>query len=189
MQSADFFDHTLEFASKHITDVAQESMQNVTACSQWDVRTLLNHMVYELLWMPDLLAGKTVEEVGDAYEGDVLGNDVHKSWAEASRLAAASVKRALSDQVVHLSYGDVPAQDYICEVATDVLIHTWDLGRGLNRTVLLAPELAQTAYDYIVPKLDDYRAAGMLGPVISFDEADPIAVKLLASAGRDAHAV
>src|SRR5262245_28538324 len=33
-----------------------------TPCTKWDVRTLVNHLVYELRWMPPLLAGQTIAE-------------------------------------------------------------------------------------------------------------------------------
>ncbi len=46
-----------------------------TPCDDWDVRTLVNHVVNELLWMPPLLEGKTIAEVGDRFDGDVLGSD------------------------------------------------------------------------------------------------------------------
>jgi uncharacterized protein (TIGR03086 family) len=58
-----------------------------TPCTEWDVRTLLNHLVYEQLWAPELLRGATVEEVGDRFDGDVLGDDPFKSWSTAARAA------------------------------------------------------------------------------------------------------
>ena len=41
-----------------------------TACAEWNVRALVNHIVNETLWTPELLSGKTVEEVGDRFDGD-----------------------------------------------------------------------------------------------------------------------
>ena len=52
-------------------DAGQWSMP--TPCTEWDVRALVNHVTYEQLWAPHLLAGETVEQVGDRYDGDVLG--------------------------------------------------------------------------------------------------------------------
>src|SRR5205085_7856583 len=43
-----------------------------TPCEDWDVRTLVNHVVGELLWLPPLLEGKTVADVGDRLDGDIL---------------------------------------------------------------------------------------------------------------------
>ncbi len=188
MQASDFFEHVIEFAAPYVNDAAPHTLSNPTACSKWDVRTLLNHMVYELLWMPDLLAGKTVEEVGNAYEGDVLGNNARSSWDNDSNMAITAVQ-ASKGQTVHLSYGDVVAEDYIQEVATDILIHTWDLGKGLHRTVLLPEDLAQIAYAYLAPKIEGYRAAGVVGPAVAYKDDDLVATKLLALSGRNVNVV
>ena len=36
---------------------------NPSACSEWDVRTLVNHLVNEQVWVVPLMAGATVAEV------------------------------------------------------------------------------------------------------------------------------
>lgn len=188
MTTSDFFERVIELAEHCVSSAHSSTLPNSTTCSEWDVRALLNHMVYELLWMPDLLGGKTVKEVGDKYEGDVLGSDVQSSWSNASRMAITAVQASKS-QTVHLSYGDVAAEDYIQEVATDILIHTWDLGKGLRRTVLLPEDLAQIAYTYLAPKIEGYRAAGVTGPAVAYEDDDLVATKLLALSGRDVNVV
>ncbi len=56
---------------KNLVDrIPAAAWDNTTPCAQWDVRDLLNHMTSEHLWAPRLLAGETVEEVGDTYNGD-----------------------------------------------------------------------------------------------------------------------
>src|SRR2546427_12764915 len=42
----------------NVVDSAQ--WKAVTPCEAWDVRTLVNHVVGELLWVPPLLEGKTI---------------------------------------------------------------------------------------------------------------------------------
>ena len=38
-----------------------------------DVRALVIHIVNEMLWVPPLMAGQTTADVGDRFDGDVLG--------------------------------------------------------------------------------------------------------------------
>src|SRR5437016_8090991 len=88
-----------------------------TPCTDWQVRGLVNHLVYEQLWVPPLLDGKTVAEVGDRFEGDQLGDDPVKAWEEAAAAArAALVEPGALDRVVHLSYADRPANEYAMEL-------------------------------------------------------------------------
>ncbi len=56
-----------------------------TPCKDWEVRLLVNHLVAEQLWVPPLLAGKRVADLGDGFAtGDVLGA-AHRSSAVIER--------------------------------------------------------------------------------------------------------
>ena len=104
-----------------------------TPCAEWDVRDLVNHLVGEMWWVPPLLEGKTVADVGDRLDGDLVGDDPKSAWDKASREAEAAVGSLPSlDQIVHLSFGDFPAQEYLSQVFADLLIHGWDLARGIG---------------------------------------------------------
>jgi uncharacterized protein (TIGR03086 family) len=55
-----------------------------TPCSEWSVRDLVNHLASEHLWAPHLLRGETIAQVGDRYDGDVLGDDPAGTWRRAA---------------------------------------------------------------------------------------------------------
>ena len=79
-----------------------------TPCEQWDVRTLVNHLVNETSWVPPLMHGSTIAEVGERFDGDLLGSDPVRSWSDASAAASAAVAEdGALERTVHLSYGDV----------------------------------------------------------------------------------
>src|SRR3954471_20256222 len=69
----------LERATAHFGDLVQkvgsDQWESATPCSDWDVRALVNHLVYEARWAPPLLAGRTIADVGDQFDGDLLGAD------------------------------------------------------------------------------------------------------------------
>src|SRR5207245_2810712 len=102
-----------------------------TPCTEWDVRALVNHLAGEWLWMPPLIEGQTIAEVGDRFDGDVLGDQPLQRLLDAQRQAVAAVEApdALG-RTVHLSYGDSPVADYAMQMAIDGTIHSWDLARG-----------------------------------------------------------
>lgn len=158
-----------------------------TPCAEWDVRDLVNHLVYEQLWVPPLLAGATVEEVGDRYEGDQLGDDPVGAWerAAAAALDAVAAPGAL-DGEVHLSYGERDAEGYLLELTSDLVVHTWDLARAVGADETLDPGLVRLVHDYSEPQIEHMAASGLFDPPVAVDaDADP-QTRLLALFGRRA---
>jgi len=184
MDPKELFARSLGQATGCINHLYDEHMSNPTPCKEWDVRALMNHMVYELRWMPDLLAGKTVKEVGKRYDGNLLTSNPKMGWQHAADAALMAVKHVDPDKIVHLSYGDRSAKDYILEVGGDILIHTWDLDQGMNCSLVMDPELAQFVYDITLPNKANLAASGLYAPSFEVPNDATIQVKLLALYGR-----
>ena len=114
--------------------IGPEQWTNPTPCTEWDVRALVNHLTYENLWVPELIGGRTVAEVGDRFDGDVLGDDPVGAWDRSAEgaIAAVTADGAL-DRTVDTSAGPTPASDYLDQIFVDAVIHGWDLARGIER--------------------------------------------------------
>ncbi len=184
MDPKSLFKQALEQATATAKCVEARHFKNSTPCTDWDCRTLLNHMLYELSWVPDLLEGKSVQAVGKKYDGDLLGKDHIKAWQAAADKATAAVNKADLDQKVHLSYGDVAAEHYVNEIGGDLLIHSWDLDQSLNCSLVIEPELAQAIYDNILPRQEEFARSGLFGKPFETPEDSRLQTKLLAIVGR-----
>jgi uncharacterized protein (TIGR03086 family) len=158
-----------------------------TPDDEWDVTDLVNHLVVEQLWVPETMAGKTMEEVGDRFEGDQVGNDPAGAWgrASAASLAAAAEPGAL-DRPVHLSRGQAPAREYVAELTMDATVHSWDLARGVGADDTLDPELVTFSYELLLPMKDDLVKSGLFKPVVDVPDDADLQTKLLAIVGRKA---
>ena len=152
-----------EFA-RGVDGISDSQWTDPTPCTEWDVRALLNHIVYECLWVPDLMGGKTVDDVGDRYDGDVLGDDPKGAFRSAleGALASAAPADAL-DRTVHLSFGDAPGSEYIGQLATDLTIHAWDLAKGIGGPDELDHDLVDFVATMWTPREEMMRAAGVFG--------------------------
>jgi uncharacterized protein (TIGR03086 family) len=167
--------------------VRDDVWNDPTPDTAWDVRELVNHLVVEQLWVPPLMAGSTIADVGDRLDGDQLGDDPRQTWDRAAAAArdAFSAPGAL-DRIVHLSGGDTPAADYLRDMTMDLVVHTWDLARALHVDERLPPDLVDWVYRRYEPQVDTMASWGVFAPRVSVpDDADQ-QTKLLAMFGRDA---
>jgi uncharacterized protein (TIGR03086 family) len=171
-----------------VAAVGDGQWHDPTPCTDWDVRTLVNHLVYENLWVPDLLAGKSIEDVGDAYEGDVLGGDPTAAFERSAKEAAAAANEpGAMDRPVGVSYGPVPGSVYVGHHFLDALIHGWDLATATGQDNTLDPALVETCWDVAKPEEDGLRSSGLFGAsaIDVPDDAD-LQTRLLALLGRRA---
>lgn len=167
-----------------VARVGSDQWDAPTPCTAWTVRDLVNHLTSEARWTPPLLAGRTLEEVGEEFDGDLLGEDPVRAHADAVDAAVEAVGRVDLDRTVHLSFGEVPARIYLEQLFTDHLVHTWDLARAIGADEELPDDLVVACLAIVAPQEDEYRAAGLIGPRVATDRTDPQS-RLLAMLGRD----
>lgn len=182
-------DRALDLFAARVRAVGDDSWDGDTPCSEWNVRDLVNHVAAENWWTRPLMAGDRVEDVGDEFEGDVLGEDPIAGF-DASTVAA---RRAFEpddalERTVHLSFGDVPGALYLMQRVTDLLVHAWDLAVATGQDPSVPDDLATWTWEANEPYREMIAAAPVFGdPVEVPDDADAW-TRLLALVGRDRQA-
>jgi len=180
------FERSISRFVDRVANVDDGEWYSATPCADWDVRTLVNHVAGEQLWAPHLVAGETIEQVGDRYDGDVLGSDPKATVRAASQQSANAFAGADLDALVHLSFGDVPCREYLVQMLTDAEVHGWDLASATGQDATVDPEIADFLLPQVVEQEALIRGSGMFGePVDVGDDADS-GTRLLALLGRDA---
>lgn len=156
-----------------------------TPCAEWDVRDLVGHVVDEHRWIAPLLAGRSIAETAAELDGDVLGTDPRAAWTRWSAQSSAAV-HALghADPVVHLSFGDTAASEYLAQLVADHLVHAWDLAHAIGGDQLLDAELVAWVGAWFAAAEADYRAAGMIAERPVVPEGASARTQLLAMTGR-----
>lgn len=153
-----------------------------TPCSDWSVRDLVNHMTSEHLWAPHLLRGETIAQVGDRYDGDVLGEDPAGTWRRAAAESSAAWRGAKAGERVHVSFGLIPLVEYAEQMYLDLLVHSWDLARGAGLEYPMDPAGAEHALAYVTPHVGEW--GGAFADPVETDSDSP-ANRLIAITGRD----
>ncbi|HEX4754970.1 MAG TPA: hypothetical protein VH661_04360 [Candidatus Dormibacteraeota bacterium] len=151
------------------------------------LREIVNYHAYDSAWVPDVLAGKTTAEVGDAHEHIKTDADSAYRMHSDSAIAAA---RALEDpeRTVHLSYGDFPAREYLKHITSFRGFRMHDIARWIGVSTQMPPALVQGMWDELEPEIEAWRAMGVYGPAVAVADDAPLQDRLLGLAGRDPHA-
>jgi len=122
---------------------------------------VVNHLAGENRWAPPLFAGGTGEEVGDRYQGNLVGDDPVAAWDDSAAAAATAVDGPDAlDRIVRLSFGDVPGHEYAMQLFADLLVHGWDLAHAIGAEERLDPELVDACAAWFAGVADAHCAAG-----------------------------
>jgi uncharacterized protein (TIGR03086 family) len=154
------------------------------------LREIIAYHAYDDAWVPDMLAGRTMDEVGkDKFKGDLLGNDPKGNFAAIVEKAVAAA-RAVTDleRTVHLSFGDYTAREYFYQTNMFRGLRTRDIARVIGYEVTLPAELVQEIWDEISPHAEEWRKIGVFAKEVPVPADAPLLDRLLGLTGRDPYA-
>jgi len=175
----------LQEFDRRVQVITDDQWDNPTPDTDWSVRDLLAHLVGEQLWVPPLLAGATIEEIGNRFDGDTLGNDPRAAWSSAAAAARqAWLAPGASGRTVHLSFGDTSALEYGWQMTMDLAVHAWDLARGIGADDTLPTELSEVVLDMVRPEIHRWAGSGLFGPPVPVAADADVQTQLLALLGR-----
>ncbi|MEV8531955.1 TIGR03086 family metal-binding protein [Streptomyces sp. NPDC051211] len=176
----------LRLFGERVHAVREDQWGAPTPCTDWTVRDLVNHVTGEQLWIPPLVTeGRSVEEVGDALSGDLLGEDPAGVWDGAAAAAhAAFAEPGALDRTVSLSYGPTPGSAYCSELTTDCVVHAWDLSRAIGADDRLPDDLVEASIKQVMPYADGLAASGLFAPPVDIPPGADAQTRLLAMLGR-----
>jgi uncharacterized protein (TIGR03086 family) len=175
----------LEATGSLVAQVRPDQWQLPTPDVDWDVRALVGHVVSGNLWAAELAAGRTIEQVGDPLDGDVLGADPRAAFdASAASAAAAFEAPGALDAPCAVSYGPVPGRVYAGHRLVDVLVHGWDLAVALDADPTLDAELVEICLALVEPEIDLLKSTGAYGADVDVPPGAGAQARLLALLGR-----
>ena len=150
------------------------------------LREVINYHAYDEAWVPDTLAGKTIDEVGDAHDGDLLGDDPKASFARLVAVADGAVAGFTDlDRTVHLTYGDWPAREYLTHITHFRGSRVYDLSRFLGLDPTLPPELIQGLLWELEPRAEQWRSYHVIGEPVEMPADASVQERWLTLIGRD----
>jgi uncharacterized protein (TIGR03086 family) len=153
---------------------AENHLDARTPCDEWDVRTLLNHML----------------ETQQFFAATARGEDVSPPSPSPPTLfgdsPAADFEQTRQDVMeVFGQPGVIEKTGPSLAVAfSDQLVHGWDLARATRQDATMPDGLAEAAYNMIHGRFTDEQRKGLFKPAIDVPNDASAQAKLLAYTGR-----
>jgi uncharacterized protein (TIGR03086 family) len=184
LNAKDFYIRCLEQATSIVSQVEPGDLAKSTPDTEWKVADLLQHILYDLTWTPDIVQGMTKAQVGAAHDNLQINANIPDAWETAAKAAIKAVEEADPSGVAHFFLGDTDVESYLWQAGGDQLIHAWDLAQGIGYVIQFDTELAQAIYDATIPHQDMLAKSGLFAPAVKVDEHADVQTKVLGLYGR-----
>jgi uncharacterized protein (TIGR03086 family) len=150
------------------------------------LRRLVNYHAYDDAWVPDMLAGLTMDDAGsDKFDGDLLGDDPVASFeAIVERACSAAAGVTDLDATAHLSFGDYTVREYFWQINQFRALRAYDIAREIGVDPDLAAELVQGLWDEVSPHAEEWRSIGVFPAAVAVPEDATLLDRLLGLTGR-----
>jgi uncharacterized protein (TIGR03086 family) len=147
---------------------------------------IIGYHAFDDAWVPDMLAGRTMDEVGkEAFSGDLLGEDPAAGFAAlVDKACQAALAVTDLDRTVHCSFGDYPTREYFWQITLFRGLRAYDLAKLLGLSLTLPDELVQGIWDQVSPHAEEWRSYGVFPPAVAVPEDAPLLDRLLGLTGR-----
>ena len=151
------------------------------------LRTIIGYHASDDAWVPDMLAGRTMDEAGKGkFGGDLLGDDPKAAFAAiVDKACAAAAQLDDLERTVHCSFGDYPAREYLWQINGFRGIRAWEIAKIIGVDPTLPDDLVQGLWDELSPVADAWRKFGVFPAAIPVADDAPLMQRLLGLTGRD----
>ncbi|MFE7315959.1 TIGR03086 family metal-binding protein [Streptomyces sp. NPDC057555] len=175
----DACERTLAVVEDLVRAVQPDQFGLPTPCGDWDVRALLNHLVWENLLWAGLADGTPRSDV----TADHLGQDPVAAFRAAAGSALAAFRRP---GMLDRRYGPAPGRRLVEQLVIEMLVHGWDLATALGRPRDLVPDLAGSALPVVREIYDGLprTPGGSFGPSRPVPHDAPALDRLAGHLGR-----
>ncbi|MFI5240271.1 MAG: hypothetical protein ACHQUB_00995 [Candidatus Saccharimonadia bacterium] len=150
------------------------------------LKTIINYHAFDTAWIPDVFAGKTIQEVGDQYAGDLIGDDPIAAYKKLSSRAIESLNANYKpDRIIHFSYGDFLAKIGITHPTSFRIFRAYDVAKLIGVDRKLPDDMLESFYSEVLPEVDFWRKMGIFKAAQEFPEDADTQARIFALTGRD----
>ena len=154
---------------------ATQKLDATTPCEEWDVRTLLNHMLDTQRYFTGAARGEEGSPPSPT-PPDLLGDDPVADFEHGR----TELMAAFGEEGVIEKTGPSLGIAF-----SDQLLHGWDVAKATGQDTAMPDGLAEAAYEMIHGRFTDDQRKGVFKPEVTVADDASAQDKLLAYTGRD----
>ena len=165
---------------------AAQTLDQPTPCTDWDLRTLLNHTI---LWTSYSAERRAY---GESVAEDLMSKDftAEPGYGEAYQAQIAKAVQAWSDpeawqRELGVMGSTMPAADIAAMLIMEMVLHGWDVARATGQDYHCDGELAQAVLHTVQSQGDMFRQYQGFAGIVSVPADASAFDRVLALSGRD----
>ena len=113
-----------------------------TPCGSWNVRELVNHIVYDARMFTDTSQGLPRPPAGE----DLIGDEWSAAYDAASgELIAIWRRPGATEGTIALPQGEIPRVWRVGQQLANFAVHGWDVAKATGQSTELDPEVGEAA--------------------------------------------
>jgi uncharacterized protein (TIGR03086 family) len=170
----DLYDRASAWATEKVAGAVRQ-LGDPTPCEEWDVRTLLNHMLETQRYFISSARGEDASPPSPS-PPELISADPGADFEQAR----AELLEAFGAPGVVEKTGPALGIAF-----SDVLLHGWDLARATGQDEVMPFGLPKAAYDMIHGRFTDEQRRGVFAPEVPVGPDATPQDRLLAYTGRD----
>jgi uncharacterized protein (TIGR03086 family) len=139
-----------------VAQVKPEQWDDPTPCPEWNVRTLVGHLIAGRYVYRGLLEGVPVAELRPMLQrqSEAAGDDPVAACESAVRsIREAFAEPGALERTVHHTVGDMPGSELLVQLVADLVVHSWDLATAIGVDPGLDEQLVELACEFYAPRM------------------------------------
>lgn len=150
----DALDASADRVVQLVEQIGAEQWDHSTPCSEWNVRTLVGHLIATMRGYGALLEGAPAAEFKSMLErqDEAAGPDPATTCQSAVRsVRVAFAEPGALERTVHHLIGDISGSQLLGIRIAENVVHSWDLATAIGVAPGLNEQLVELVYEPLAP--------------------------------------
>lgn len=170
-------------------NIKPDQLDGRTPCPDWDVRTVVNHLMFWSAFRTELAARKQQAPADDPIT-EHTDFTARRDWPETfatqlDRAVAAWSEPGATEGNTGLAGGSMPARMIGMMMVGELVVHGWDLARATGQQLDADPAALAAVHEMTTAMGDQGRKMGAFGAEVKVGEDAPMLYRVLGLSGRN----